>query len=455
MTREINFLLLNKPELEYEVKIRLEVPEGTLVNLKKQILNLSTILPSEEIVSSVLSIEEDVNELDVTLEYINDKIGDSEFSKFLFKRITSYINHCYYRVSRIDSHTTKDQLILDKFNSVKHKFYKLDDKIKCLLNSNEESTPTTLAITESSTTTPLSVKQIPFKSLIEIKKFSFNGKTCPRAFLIKVNEFSVSRHIEKNELINHAYEIFTDEALHWFRFQKDNNPTLTWDELSNLLIRDFGEIDFDFKLLATIRNRTQGEKESIAVYISIMHGMFQRLTEKLCENEQINILLRNIRPCYSTFIANSEIKSTNNLLLACQKYEYCIEKSSTFIEPTSSPYRFAAEFNYRGQPSSFNRPASSCQPSTSSQPPSGKQLNNTKIGNFYKPPMPWKGQQYPYVNVASYNLFCLRCRINGHCLQTCRKPRTLVCFKCGLKDFKASNCPNCVKNDSSEPSSKN
>lgn len=48
------------------------------------------------------------------------------------------------------------------------------------------------------------------------------------------------------------------------------------------------------------------------------------------------------------------------------------------------------------------------------------------------------------------SMYCPRCRSDNHSLRTCRQDRFLICFKCGKKDVKYSDCPDCHPEASSE-----
>lgn len=59
------------------------------------------------------------------------------------------------------------------------------------------------------------------------------------------------------KLLSYATEIFTDHALHWYR--RVRNEVQTWEDLTKLLIADFGQFDYDYRLMSETRNRTQGD----------------------------------------------------------------------------------------------------------------------------------------------------------------------------------------------------
>ncbi|KOB72759.1 Gag polyprotein [Operophtera brumata] len=247
----------------------------------------------------------------------------------------------------------------------------------------------------------LSNQQAPFipqKRLLirthQSHKILLKGNTCARSFLQKLEEFRLSRNISEEKLCKHAFEIFSDDALHWFKFQYNRNPALTWKNIHYLLIKDFGSYDYDYKLLEAIRKRTQGETETIIIYISVMFGMFARLSKKLSENEQLEILLHNSRPCYSVFIALKDIRTVDDLISTCQTYERFSERDRDFHEPQRDVSSCAYEFAYR--------------PSTS------KTTQNMKSSNTISVEKQQLSQN------KHKDDYCFRCRVTGHTLTSCR-----------------------------------
>jgi hypothetical protein len=461
MARPIKYVNLNKPELEYEVIIRLEEPRENLVALKKQAETLGQSQPPTEVLQSVIPPEEDLEQVETGLNYFEAKINQlqSKASPYAGKRLESFQNHLFFRLRRID--LDHNSPLTDKLNRLSERFKVLENKYEALLFESAETTPLASPHCPPLGTTPEaplsshlvtnqhSEQSIPCQNIAqttsspniipELRKLSYNGNSCPKSFLQKIEEFGVSRNLKKERLADLVFEIFTDKALHWIRFQKNRQPDLSWCEISNLLIRDFGNTDYDFKLLTAINARTQGDYETIIIYISIMHGMFSRLNEKKSESEQLSILLRNIRPCYSVFVALNKIDSIDSLISACQNYEHILDRDRNFKEPKPAIDQLASEFNYN--------------PSTSSSKPSLPSQPKTQFNSDSRPP--FKNYFTKQVNSISdkftSNLFCVRCRANGHSLRTCQQPHFPICFKCGLRGFKTPDCPNCNTKHNSSP----
>ncbi|CAK1593997.1 unnamed protein product [Parnassius mnemosyne] len=453
MKRFIKYEFLNKTELEYEVKIRCEEPANTVLLLKKQVLRLVENSHPEDILTSPIPIEDDLSQIDSTLTYLDCKIkkflqGETKYLRL----IETFINHVFYRLERIDTDLYPDFKAI--FDTLKMKYDDITKQFESLTPAPTENDPPSLdppvdpTVMELPLVSQTSVQvHTPYSSpppqsfspnnvFKDLKRHTFNGKSCPRYFLQKLQEYCLARGLSKDLLISQAFEIFTDNALHWFRFKYNQNPNLTWNELSSLLIKDFGGFDYDYKLLEAIRNRTQGRDEPIVIYISIMSGMFSRLSKKLSETEQLEIILRNIRPCYSVFVALKDIDSIDFLLATCQNYEKFLDRDKQFKEPNVQQSPLISEFNYKhSTSSSVDSPNSS-----NNSRPSPLLIN--KFTSSYKYPSR-QVNSLSQTKAPQESSFCVRCRKQGHSLNTCTQPRFVICFKCGLKGFKTADCPTC------------
>ncbi|KAG6455310.1 hypothetical protein O3G_MSEX009138, partial [Manduca sexta] len=190
----------------------------------------------------------------------------------------------------------------------------------------------------------------------EISKIKFDGKSCVRSFIQKIEEFRLAKDISKDKLMTFAYEIFIGDALHWFRAIKGGIES--WDHLIIRLREDFDVFDYDYRMITEIRDRTQGESENIVIFLSIMKGMFSRLSVPMNEADQLEILLHNIRPCYANVLANCpNISSIDQLQALCRNYEQVRARSENFKEPVASSSRtLAPEFAYsKGSTKNFTK----------------------------------------------------------------------------------------------------
>lgn len=429
MEHKVQFLSLQKAELEYEVAIRGESPAKTVEGLRKQIVDLIKHPLLQEIMESHLSPLVDLKELEISLSKLETNINDlkAKFDKNLYLRTNNLLNHLYLRIARIQPVTPDEVKMHLDLNSILSTY---SMELNSLVPFSSQSVTAEQYLTNPISKAPEALAPPTNISVTcdrgigtDVSKLKFDGHTCVRAFIQKVDEFMLARNIDSKKIMCFATEIFSGNALHWYRSIRDS--TESWTDLVLLLKQDFDPVDYDYRLMAEIHNRTQGETENITIYFAIMSGMFSRLSEKLSEDKKLQILLHNIRPCYTdTLAANPDIGSVETLRAKCRNYEIFQSRRAQFREPPKQTSdTLAPEFAYR--PSYSNSTRNS---------PSYKAFPNAAIDSA--------------VNAISSSsnskpLFCPRCRSNNHSLSMCQEPRTPVCFKCGKKDVIFPNCPVC------------
>ncbi|KOB72916.1 Gag polyprotein [Operophtera brumata] len=307
----------------------------------------------------------------------------------------------------------------------------------------------------------LSVQCADTKYINDLHKLRYDGTTCVRSFLLRLEEFRLARGISKPKLLNSAYEILTGNTLHWLRHVR---PSInTWDELTDRLKEDFDADDFDYMLMTEIRDRTQGDSENIMIYISILSEMIGQLKKQPPAEEVFEIVLHNIRPCYAEVLAVTGVKNLDELITACKNYEKFKSRTKFYHEPPrTNTHTLAPDYAYKGKPTVANLPA---KQNYGSNPGTSRYINNysqryeNRRSNVGKPSAPQQvapvaaidaverstpGPSAPK-NKADTGKYCPRCRRNNHSLNECRQSRFIICFRCGTKDYKTPDCPNCNK----------
>lgn len=448
MSYPIKYLSLQKGELEYEVAVRGGTIGESVQELRKQIVKLAATLPPEDVLESHLEPKVDLEQVKVTLAKSKSNLDNLKinFDKNVYSRTETILNHVYFRIVRVNR--TIDVTAL--YNECSEDFRLQTQELK-----NLKAQYTQAAFTSNSEPLADLITVSCEKKIVSdvIGKLKYSGKTCVRSFIQKAEELMVSRNISKDNLLNYAYEIFTDDALHWYRCIKDRVET--WDDVVTLLKEDFSQSNYDYQLHSEIRMRTQGEQETISIYLSIMHGMFSRLSRPLSEEDKLEILLHNIRPCYaSTLAASPNIASIDALKSLCRSYENIQSRMAQFHEPPKiTSDTLAREFAYNG-------------PSTST---SYKNHNYSYNRYDYNKKQYKTNQYYNYnqqntnntqktteqtkhininamsnsVNQNSRKLYCPRCRNDTHSLGQCQQPHFPICFKCGKKGVRFPDCPEC------------
>lgn len=441
MSREIKYLSLQKTELEYEVEIRGEAPADNVQDLRKQIVKQVKFMPAEDILESHLDAKDDIEGAKESLFKLQSNIQMlmTKHDKSLYLRSLNLAHHIYHRLVRIHP------LSSDEVNNYK------DCKLRLKTFEMDLSSMSAPSVNQSSNVIDNVKDDLPLTNVsvtcdrgisTDLSKLRFDGKTCVRAFIQKVEEFIKAREIKPSRVLAFATEIFTGDALHWFRSKRSTIVSL--DQLLILLKQDFDQYDYDYRLMNEIRCRTQGEHESIIIYIAVMEGMFSRLSKIVSEDEKLEILLHNIRPCYaSTLACRPEIKSISELSVSCRNFENYNSKVSNFREPPKiTTDTLAPEFAYNKHKSNFIPSFSGFDKKSSIYTTSSIESSNVDALNLYKT----KNTSYAY---------CPRCRSNSHSLKNCKEPKYLICFKCGLKDVRFPDCPNCNTSASSKDNKPN
>lgn len=465
MAYAIKFLSLQKAELEYEVELRGGTGES-VQDLRKQIVKLASQLPSEDILESHLDPGDDLKCVHDSLlkSQSNLKNLKIKFDKNHFSRTETLLHHIYHRINRITSISE----VADTYKVCLSNFQSQYKELSALRPSTSQIKASTSSSTECAVEANAITVTCERNLSSEISKVKFTGNTCVRSFILKVEEYVLSRGISYDKILALGFEIFEGDALHWYRYNK--HKIQSWSDLRQLLMKDFTASDHDYRLAADIHSRTQGVHENITIYLAIMHGMFSGLSKPLSESEKLDILIHNIRPCYAGVLAASpNIDSIETLQAVCRNYEDIQSRFSHFHEPpkeTSST--FASQFVYKG-PSSSN----GYSYKTNNQQFKNNYTNqkyNTYQGNTQQSKNTFTNSKYMNdsgslndsrnSNAGGYNRnktipiaavskssgtpqFCPRCRSDTHSLANCTQERFLVCFKCGKKDVRFPECPDC------------
>lgn len=455
--REIKFLSLTKAELAYEVAIRGETPASTVDQLRKQIVKLGPLFPSEDILVSQLEPTTDLVAVEDTLTKVDGYLKelDNGYDEGVYLRARNLFTHLSYRLRRIDCGEFPE--LRAKLKDVRRRYERLLAALESFTKANtssdlgadlEKPTPSVISVT------------CERGSTLELAKLKYDGKSCARAFIKRVEEFTASRSIPEAKLLTSAAEIFTGDALHWFRGIRDSISS--WAEVADRLREDFGYADYDYRFLAEIRARTQGERENITIYLSIMAGMFSQLDKKLSEEEKLEIVLHNIRPCYASVLSSSiTLNTIEQLRSICKNYENIQSRLSNFHEPPKATGdTLAPEFAYSHSGSNAKNFK---QPPVANNDGKPNFANNNPNYN-----RPFQGRSFAQNQATSngnrnfnpnrvsafkqdYSSFCPRCRVKSHNLYNCTAGRAIVCFGCGKPGVRVIECPQC-SSDGSSPS---
>lgn len=261
----------------------------------------------------------------------------------------------------------------------------------------------------------------------------FNGKSSVTDFLERIEELRLSRGVTKDQLLRSAPELFTHEALLWYR----TSTFSSWDKLIEQLKEAFRPADYEYALMDEIRRRTQGSQEKVITYVAVMESLFRKLSHPLPEEMRINYVRRNLLPHIQTQLSIHPLRSMAELV----KLSRSVEDTQARVQkyqppPTNTRNLLEPELAYKRGPVQ-----------TSSLPVSPV-LTNTHSSCRLSSDTPEHGSpQITSIPIAAVRApKCFNCKSESHKFKECDQPRKRFCFKCGLENVILPNCPNCQKN---------
>lgn len=416
--RPIAFNVLARDELEYEIRIRGAKPAAdTVTALRSQVRTLNKEIPSDEIDSVEFEVTSELEVVRAKLDSLSDLVSGAAqkpCSLKILNRVQALGHHLFHRFGRLAPPKENDE-IYSNYTNIQERLDRLLrrlDRIFCNFKSSIAPDDDDTTNTESGTKLDNHDRQdsnLPScnkHAAIHTLNLKFNGKSCVKAFIQRLEELTLSRGISDSKLFNSAAELFSDDALCWYRGVRDE--VKDWSGLKGLLLDEYLPFDYDHRLLQEIRTRTQGHDESIINYLSIMQNYFSRLSKPISDDEKLGIVLYNIRPFYTTQLALNPAESWSDLKKKCRLLESAKQRSDLFSEPPKSTNAcIAPDLSYKNASATRSGP---------------RAVASVNPGN---------------------DDFCVRCRVNGHTLSRCRAPFTLVCYRCGDKGVTFKNCPKC------------
>lgn len=424
---------LSSEELIYELAIRGVTDIGTVDIMRKTLRNLLKLEREGTAIDYPkypFTFEEDSTALSDKIKEIKDCIADFDGSnQGVYKKIFSKYAFALNRVnlcSAVDaaSKSIRSKLLVDIVNlksdlEKKVKLHErsianrtqgvLDLNLMNLSDSNsdvsDDETNIVPMLESTHVNHSLKFKPVPVSQW----NLKFSGKTdglSLSAFLERVEEMRISRHVTEQELFASANDLFTGDAHIWFRGMR--KKARDWQSLVCLLREQFQPRNYNDHLFNEIKRRTQHPNESMGIYIAYMNNLFDRLTVTTPDSIRLKILLENIAPFYKIGLALKikDIDTIDLLLELGRDLEANRDSVEGYVPPPpKSKYTLERDLAYVNAPS------------TSS------------------------AHLVDEVNVRPFK--CFNCNQNGHIAKNCNQLLRRRCFKCNKPNFTIRTCPNC------------
>ncbi|KAJ8939507.1 hypothetical protein NQ314_011113 [Rhamnusium bicolor] len=416
---------LNKEELTYELKIRGLENVGTMEQMRstlRRMLKLERSGDSLTYPDYSLDYNEEVKNTEDKIKEIEDLIknlntgGDSG----QYKKIVAKATHVLMRVDRIkatdDDRRKQRSQLLAKVLQLQEDLGRRVKQIKIeaspivdlsMLSVRGNDTGSSDSDGDDLGNNLLNSTQIPttvstIKSMPVIKwNLTFSGKPKEMsvlAFIERIDELSIARHVSGQTLFESAADLFTDHALIWFR--ANHRKFSNWNDLCKGLKEQFLERNHDEKLFQQIKERKQRDDESIGIYFAYMKNAFARLSVKIPEVTQLNILRENVKPFFQMAIVRDEPRTIDELESICVRLERRCASIDTFSSTPVKRWTVEPDLMYI-EP----EPSTSSITQTSNRTP-------TRTNSRLAP------------------ITCWNCSAQGHSSYMCSKPRRKY-YKCG------------------------
>lgn len=422
---QVNRLL--QDELTYELQLR-GIATGTVEEMRH---SLAMAIRLEKSGDSVMypkypfTAQEDVLAVENKLVDLEPLVNDftDKSSSTLYSKLESRLSHVLNRIDHIDANGPEGQ----KRSELLAKTLSLLDLLQNK-GCGKISTPTSLAVLGSNVLPNLppirrssgiddTHLQSPyFKQILPNKwglKFSGDKKGISlNAFLERVEELRIARHVSKETLLESGIDLFEGRAYQFYVAYRDEISS--WDEFVNLLREEYLSPNYNEKLLEEIKKRTQGADESIGIYLAVMSGYFKRLTCPVSEEIQLKIIMRNIAPFYQSQLALVNIMSFGHLRELCRRLEARKESVESFVAPSRRSCSLEPDLAY-------------------------VQFDTLDIADVASS----SAVAGTKCEVPLDNLVCYRCGQPGHKAIGCLLVKGKFCYRCRKDGVTVKTCPNC------------
>lgn len=286
-------------------------------------------------------------------------------------------------------------------------------------------------------------------------KYHGNDDEDAEIFLKDLKDCIDSSSLSRRRAVKAISTILFGEAKKWLRGEQRFKK---WKSFEKKFKRRFAPHRNDDDILEDLNNRTQGEDESIAKYLSdvrIIISLFKRSPK---EKKLVRRILKNLLPKYKRFIEMKRIKTFDKLLSEGQKYERSIEEIKRRKPPISKELMHVRYAAYVPSEKEKVKVASTREVvqatiAEDDKKKSSKKKNKRKkksdknksddktaaVGS--QPPQSDEKKKLP---LKPFTGTCTICNTEGHKGFFCLKRNgRQVCIGCGKLDTIISNCEFC------------
>jgi hypothetical protein len=252
--------------------------------------------------------------------------------------------------------------------------------------------------------------------------------TSLNSFLERIEELRVARNVTSEQLHASAIDLFSGNALLWFRSIR--NDVHDWTELTSRLRRTFLPSDYDEKLQREIADRVQGTQERPVFFVAAMRNLFRRLTKVPSEAEQLKRIVKNLRPQYAQPLVFTPVNSHDELLSRLELLENSFSDSRRFDpKPRAEPV-LEPDLAYKQRLPSKHLD----KITTTLSPTTRVPLRQGAVGVASK-----------QIATSSISVTCWNCGQKGHLSPSCPLPQKRHCYRCGEQNVTVRTCPKCKK----------
>lgn len=172
-----------------------------------------------------------------------------------------------------------------------------------------------------------------------------------------------------------------------------------------------------------IRARTQGADETIREFEIALRTLMRR-HGGFSEEKQVDILYRNLRPEYKSYIKKRDFANIAELISLGVEYELLNKEAKLFRPPPKLSQSFSTDTAYHGK---FETKSVTHSSNSAELIDKGSGRGNYAEGPRYQ----------------TEDKNCWNCKGRGHVYNQCRRPRQKFCFGCGKINVTKRECENC------------